>query len=192
MTHLDSDLTPSEETLTPDSEGLDFGEADAAGTDWEVTVTAMRDHIAELSAELDHLKDQNLRAVAEAQNVQRRLRQQMELDRKYAAEPLARELIPALDNLARSLAAAEKGASLEALLNGVRTVERQLLKALESAGVQRVSSVGQPFDPEIHEALATVETQEVPADTVTDELEAGYVLHDRLLRPARVRVSVEP
>jgi molecular chaperone GrpE len=192
MTHLDSDLTPSEETLTPDSEGYDEGDMDAAGTDWEVTVTAMRDHIAELSAELDHLKDQNLRAVAEAQNVQRRLRQQMELDRKYAAEPLARELIPALDNLARSLAAAEKGASLEALLNGVRTVERQLLKALEGVGVQRVSSVGQMFDPEIHEALATVETADLPADTVTDELEAGYVLHDRLLRPARVRVSVEP
>ncbi len=148
--------------------------------------------IAALQMELELQKDQMLRAMAEAQTIQRRLRTQMEQDRKYAAEPLARELVVALDNFTRSIKAAEAGASAEAILDGVRSIESQIRKALESVGVKKVESVGQVFNPEVHEAIVTHETDEHPDETVVDEIEAGYVIHDRVLRPARVRVSKQP
>lgn len=148
--------------------------------------------IAALQMELESQKDQMLRAMAEAQTIQRRLRTQMEQDRKYAAEPLARELVVALDNFTRSIKAAEAGASAEAILDGVRSIESQIRKALESVGVKKIESVGQVFNPEVHEAIVTHETDEHPDETVLDEIEAGYIIHDRVLRPARVRVSKQP
>lgn len=148
--------------------------------------------IAKLTAALEATKEEMLRQLAEAQNIQRRLRSQMEQDRKYAVESLVRDLVPVLDNFERSLNAAEGGASPEAVIDGIRAMQKSLVRVLEPVGLVRVSSVGEPFDPEKHEALATVETDDVPPDTVTDEIEPGYVLADRLIRPARVRVSKAP
>lgn len=148
--------------------------------------------IAILKEEVTRTKDDMLRQLAEAQNIQRRLRQQMEQDRKYAVEGLIRDLVPVMDNFERSLAAAEQGASPEAVIDGIRAMQKSLQRALEPVGLIRVESVGMPFDPEIHEALATVETTEVEPDIVTDEIEPGYVLADRVIRPARVRVSKAP
>lgn len=148
--------------------------------------------IAKLNAALEATKEEMLRQLAEAQNIQRRLRSQMEQDRKYAVESLVRDLVPVLDNFERSLNAAEGGASPEAVIDGIRAMQKSLVRVLEPVGLVRVSSVGEPFDPEKHEALATVETEDVPPDTVTDEIEPGYVLADRLIRPARVRVSKAP
>jgi molecular chaperone GrpE len=148
--------------------------------------------IAKLNAALEATKEEMLRQLAEAQNIQRRLRSQMEQDRKYAVESLVRDLVPVLDNFERSLNAAEGGASPEAVIDGIRAMQKSLIRVLEPVGLVRVSSVGEPFDPEKHEALATVETDDVPPDTVTDEIEPGYVLADRLIRPARVRVSKAP
>lgn len=148
--------------------------------------------IAELEAEVAGLRDQALRSVAEAQNVQKRARMQMDQERKFATEGLLRDLIPILDNFDRSLAAVEKGASLESVVGGLRTVDKQLRSVLERAGLKRVGSVGMAFDPAHHEAIVTHETEDHPEDTVLDEIEAGYVLHERVLRPARVRVSKRP
>lgn len=148
--------------------------------------------IAKLKDENDSLKDAMMRAMAEAQNIRRRTQEQMANDRKYATEGLVRELIPVLDNFGRTLAAVSSGASAEKIAEGVAQIEKQMLKALESANVVRIESVGQPFDPEKHEALVTVETDEYPDETVVDELEAGYMIHDRVVRPARVRVSKKP
>ncbi|ARU40868.1 nucleotide exchange factor GrpE [Armatimonadetes bacterium Uphvl-Ar1] len=148
--------------------------------------------IAKLNAALEATKEEMLRQLAEAQNIQRRLRSQIEQDRKYAVESLVRDLVPVLDNFERSLNAAEGGASPEAVIDGIRAMQKSLVRVLEPVGLVRVSSVGEPFDPEKHEALAMVETEDVPPDTVTDEIEPGYVLADRLIRPARVRVSKAP
>ena len=148
--------------------------------------------IARLADERDRLKDQLLRAMAEAQNVQRRLRQQAEEDRKYAAQPLVERLLPVLDSFERSLAAAEQGSSFEALLDGVKAVDRMLRQVLESAAVKRIPAVGIAYDPQFHEALLTHATDEHPEDTVTDEIEAGYTLHGRVVRPAKVRVAKKP
>ncbi|MBS1714523.1 MAG: nucleotide exchange factor GrpE [Armatimonadetes bacterium] len=170
----------------PSSETSEKAAADASSID-------PRDQaLADLAAERDRLKDQLLRAMAEAQNVQRRLRQQAEEDRKFAAQPLVERLLPVLDSFERSLAAAEKGSSYEALLDGVKAVDRMLRQVLESGAVKRIPSVGIPYDPEFHEALLTQPTDEHPEDTVTDEIEAGYTLHGRVVRPAKVRVAKKP
>ncbi len=152
-----------------------------------------RDHmIVILKDEVARTKDEMLRQLAEAQNIQRRLRQQMEQDRKYAIEGLVRELVPVLDNFDRSLAAADQGASPESVIDGIRAMQKSLHRALEPVGLVRVAAVGQVFDPEMHEALATVETTEIAPDMVTDEIEPGYMIADRVIRPARVRVSKAP
>lgn len=137
-------------------------------------------------------RDGLLYTLADAQNIVRRVRSQAEQDRKFAAEGMIREILPVLDGFERTLAMAAKGASVESLADGVRVLDKQLRKALEISGVARVTSLGAEFDPEIHEALATVENDELEADTVVDEIEAGYTMHDKVIRPARVRVTVKP
>jgi molecular chaperone GrpE len=148
--------------------------------------------IAELESERDALHDQMLRSMAEAQNVQRRLREQHRDDLKFASQPLVVSLLPVLDNLERSLAALQGGASPEKVLEGVQAIERQLRTALASAHVERIEAVGQPFDPTIHEALGTIETDEFPDGTVVAQSEPGYRFQGRVIRPARVQVAKKP
>lgn len=145
--------------------------------------------------EIEALKKERnelLYTLADAQNIVRRTRAQAEQDRKFAAEGLIREILPVLDGFERTMAMAAKGASVESLTDGVRVMEKQLRKALESAGVTRVAALGAAFDPEVHEALATVENEELDADTIVDEIEAGYTMHEKVIRAARVRVTVKP
>lgn len=189
-------MSENEGQTTPqDTPRVDVSEpqADALGDPESAETVDPRDIlIAGLKEELKRTSDDLLRQLAEAQNIQRRLKQQMDQDRKYAVEGLIRNLIPVLDNFDRSIAAAEQGASPEAVIDGIRAMHKSLQRALEPVGLIRITAVGLPFDPERHEALATVETGEVPPETVTDEIEPGYILADRVVRPARVRVSRAP
>ena len=159
--------TPVEETNKPDAKDLE---------------------IEALKKERNEL----LYTLADAQNIVRRTRAQAEQDRKFASEGLIREILPVLDGFERTMAMAAKGASVESLTDGVRVMEKQLRKALESSGVTRVAALGAAFDPEVHEALATVENEELDADTIVDEIEAGYTMHEKVIRAARVRVTVKP
>ncbi len=146
----------------------------------------------DIIAKLHNEKDQLLRAYAEQQNIARRLREQGELARKFAAEPLAKELLPVLDNFERTLKAAQDGASMESLIEGIKAIDRQFRKALESAGVNRIASLGAPFDPEVHEAAASLENPDYDDETVIEEISAGYTIHDRVIRAAQVVVSRKP
>ena len=101
-------------------------------------------------------------------------------------------MLPVLDNFERGLTSIEQGGTVESLIEGVKAIDRQLRAVLDSQKVQRITSLGQPFDPDQHEALATVESAEHEDGTVIDEIEAGYKLGDRVIRPARVRVSKKP
>ena len=148
--------------------------------------------IGELEHENLELKDQKLRAMAESQNTLRRFRAEAENQRKFAHEGIVRDLIPVLDNFDRTLAAIEKAATIEALTEGVKAIEKQLKKVIESHGVQRIDPQGEMFDPVMHEAVVTHASEEHPEDTILDVIEAGYVLHDRVIRPSRVRVSKKP
>ena len=146
-----------------------------------------------LQAENDSLRDRMLRALADAENTRRRAERAQREARQYAIADFARELLPVLDNLQRTVAAAERGApaSVEdaALIEGVRAIERLLRHTFEQSGIRRIEALGAPFDPSLHEAMMEEEADgEQPPGTITRVLEGGYTIHDRLLRPARVAV----
>jgi molecular chaperone GrpE len=148
---------------------------------------------APLQAENESLRDRMLRALADAENTRRRAERAQREARQYAIADFARELLPVLDNLQRTIAAAERraAASVEdaALIEGVRAVERLLRHTFEQSGIRRLETLGAPFDPSLHEAMMEEEDDGAqPPGTVTRVLEDGYTIHDRLLRPARVAV----
>ncbi len=149
--------------------------------------------IAELEAEVARLKDQALRALAEAENTRRRAQREIEDNNKYAISNFARELLPFADNLRRALdqltpeqRADEKFGQF---VTGIELIEREFLQTLDRQQVKRVDPLGQPFDHNLHQAVAQVEAADKPAGTVIQVLQSGYTLHGRLLRPAMVVVS---
>ncbi|MCW5937588.1 MAG: nucleotide exchange factor GrpE [Fimbriimonadaceae bacterium] len=178
------------ETPEPINEPISSQEGLTEGATSEIT--DLKRQVTALQSEKEALKDQLLRAMAEAQNVQRRIRAQAEEDKKFAVLPLVEMLLPVLDNLERTMRAAEQGASLEKLLEGVGAVDRQLRRALESASVNQIDAHGRQFDPEHHEALAELPSEEHNEGTVAEVLETGYTLHGRVVRPARVKVTTKP
>jgi len=150
--------------------------------------------IAELEAEVKSLKDQLLRTLAEAENSRRRARREAEDTAKYAVSGLAKDLLEAPDNLRRALenipAEGRQGDELlDRLASGVELVERDLQTILERHGIKRVDPLGQPFDHNLHQAVFEVPTRDYPPGTVAQVLAPGYVIHDRLLRPAMVGVA---
>jgi molecular chaperone GrpE len=134
-------------------------------------------------------QDRYIRLAADLQNLRRRAdRERVELQR-FGAEPLTLSLLPVLDNLQRALDAAPEG---DPLAEGLRQVIRQFEEALGAHGVRAVETVGRRFDPAHHEAVLTESNQELEEDMVTAELRPGYRMHERVLRPAQVRVSRRP
>jgi len=140
----------------------------------------------ELRGALAELDGRYRRLAADFENFRRRSVQEAQDRTRYGAEQLALALLPVLDNLQRAQAHAPEG---DPLLDGLRLVTRQFEDALHSAGVTPIDAEGQPFDPALHEAIGGEESAEVEHDTVLDVLQPGYRLHDRVLRPALVRVA---
>jgi molecular chaperone GrpE len=148
----------------------------------------------EAQGEAARLKDQLLRALAEMENMRRRGERDREETAKYAVTGFAREMLSVADNLRRALEniSAETRAtdeSLNALATGVEATERELQAILERFGVRRIDPLGQPFDPHFHQAIAEVPGTGRPPGTVAQVMRSGYVIHDRLLRPAMVMVA---
>jgi molecular chaperone GrpE len=150
--------------------------------------------VIELEAEVAKLKDQVLRALAEAENTRRRTQRELEENSKYAVSNLARDMLPMADNLRRALDGipAEVRAGDEKLNQfaaGIELVERELLATLERYQIKRVDPLGQPFDHNLHQAVMQVEAADKPAGTVVQVLQSGFTIHGRLLRPAMVVVA---
>ncbi len=150
--------------------------------------------IAELEAEVESLRDKALRAMAEVENTRRRAQRDKDDAFKYAITGFAREMLTVADNLHRAIAsvdaeARESDGPLKVLLEGVEMTERAMLAAFERAAIRRIEATGRRFDHNLHEAMFEAEDPSQPAGTVLQELEAGYLLNDRLLRPAKVMVS---
>ncbi|MBI1775086.1 MAG: nucleotide exchange factor GrpE [Proteobacteria bacterium] len=149
---------------------------------------------AALDAEIAKLKDQLLRALAEAENVRRRAERERDEAKRFGAVGLARDVLAVADNLRRALELVPPGVRkenevLDALLVGIEGTERQLLSAFDMHAIKRVEPVGEPFDYNLHQAMFEVENSGKPAGTVVQVLQPGYVLHDRLLRAAMVGVA---
>jgi molecular chaperone GrpE len=129
---------------------------------------------------------------AEFENYQKRNAREREQERKYVFAPLARDLLPALDNLERALDAAHQAGDEGPLVKGVELVQKQLLEVLRKHGVTPMATEpGTPFDPDRHDAVMQQPSAEHPAGSVVQVLQAGYLLHDRVLRPASVIVAAK-
>lgn len=139
------------------------------------------------------LRDRLLRALADAENTRRQASRTAGDARRFALADFARELLIVVDNLERTIDAADAQAPLTsenaALIEGVQATLRVLLRTLERFGVRRISALGERFDPNLHEAVMQVDDSAEQPGTVTQVVEQGYTIHDRLLRPARVVVS---
>jgi molecular chaperone GrpE len=146
-----------------------------------------------LESELADTKDRLLRALAETENVRRRLQRERDDAQKYAMTNFAKDLLSAVDNLRRALDAMPENevtdGKTRSLRDGVAATERELLAAFERHGLRRIDPKGERFDHNFHQAIFEAERLDVPAGTIVEVLQPGYVLHDRLLRPAMVGVA---
>jgi molecular chaperone GrpE len=129
------------------------------------------------------------RTQADFENYQKRNAREREQERRYAHAELAKDLLTVLDNLERATAAAEQAEEKGPLVQGVTMVLNQLLDLLRRHGIKPINALGQPFDPNLHQAVMQQKTNDVAPNTVTQVLEQGFTIHDRVLRPARVVVS---
>ncbi|MFP4452415.1 MAG: nucleotide exchange factor GrpE [Desulfosalsimonas sp.] len=154
-------------------------------------IEQLRQEVSSAKAEAAETYDRLLRHSAEFENYKKRVQRQMENHKKYANEELIKDLLTVVDNLERALnAAGEPKAETDACMaEGIEMTLNEILKILKKHDVTPVEAVGQPFDPTYHEAIMQEETDEHPENTVIGEMQKGYLLHDRLIRPAMVVVS---
>ncbi len=163
-------------------------------TDMSAADANQADAGASLEKEVAELKDKLLRALAEAENIRRRGEREREDTAKYAMSGFARDMLPVADNLGRALAALGpevrgKDPSLDSLIAGIELTDRELTAVFERHGMRRVNPLGEKFDHNFHQAMMEVDDPTKPSGTVVQVLQTGYVLRDRLLRPAMVAVS---
>ena len=148
-----------------------------------------------LKAEVESLKDQRLRALAEAENIRRRAEKEKADASQYAVTKFARDMLGIADNFARALAAvpadvrAVADPQVKAVLDGVEATDRQLLQTLERYGVKAVDTSDGKFDPNLHQAIAEVPGNGKPAGSIVDVVQSGFTIGERLLRPAMVTVA---
>ncbi|MFC6439692.1 nucleotide exchange factor GrpE [Bowmanella sp. JS7-9] len=163
-------------------------------------LTVEQAQIAELTealnaaeAKLAEQKDSVLRALADAENTKRRAEGEVDKARKFALEKFAGELLPVLDNLERAIAAGNPDDdAVKPLLEGVELTLKTFISAIGKFNVETVDPQGQPFNPELHQAMSMVENGDVAPNTVIAVMQKGYTLNGRLLRPAMVMVSRAP
>jgi molecular chaperone GrpE len=141
------------------------------------------------SDELQALQDKHLRLAAEFENYKRLAQRDQREYSRFANEQLLKELLPVVDNLERAIQSAKVSRDNDTVIQGVQLTLKQFLETLGKFGVRQISSVGQPFDPSRHQAVTRIESKDVPENTVVEEYQKGYLLHERVLRPAMVAVA---
>jgi len=185
----------SDENKTPEEQPADVTpETEAAAGQVEAEDAGM-DPLEALQTENAELKDRALRTMAEMENLRRRTEKEIKDARQYAVSGFARDMLTVSDNLRRALEALPEDdrknadAGVASLIEGVEMIERDLLNQLEKNGVKKLNPEGQKFDPNFHQAMFEVPNTEVPNNTVVQVVQAGYVIGERVLRPAMVGVS---
>ena len=198
-----SEAAPDAAAINADELQVDTNNAESADAEPENVAPAETsrvdagqgaDPLAAMTAERDALNDQPLRALADTENMRRRSEREADTARKYGHTQFARDLVGAIDNLARALASAPEDKSLldesvQSLLTGIELSWTEIQSAIEKHGVRRINPVGEKFDYNFHQAMFEVPTNDQPPGMVLEVVQHGYALHDRLLRPAMVGVS---
>ena len=167
-------------------------ESVSGGETSEQAVERLTRELAAKSVEAEQNYDRFLRERAEFENYKKRAQRERAEAQRFAAEQLVRDLLPVIDNLERAVEHAESGGNGQPLVEGVRLVLKSALDVLERHGVTRVEAAGKQFDPAFHEAILQVPDAERQPNEVVAQFQAGYLLNDRLLRPAQVSVSSAP
>ena len=178
---------PNDDQLNRESSEADQAEIRSEGEHLETQLETAK-------AKARENYDRLLRVTAEFENYKKRSRREMEDFRRFANESLIKEILPIVDNLERALSVEQTGSetAVEGLKEGVRMTLEALTDTLKRFGVTPLESEGQPFDPNLHQAVSQEETEDYPDGTVSKELQKGYKLNDRLLRPSMVIVSKTP
>jgi molecular chaperone GrpE len=164
----------------------------AAATAVMEDLDALRARAEKAERDRDELRDLARQTRADFENYQKRFQRDLAQERRFAHTELAAELLPALDNLDRATAAAKQAGETGPLVQGVGMVQSQILDALRRHGITRIEAQGQPFDPNLHQAVMQQPSKAAPPGTVLQVLEPGYMIHERVLRPARVVVTAAP
>ena len=161
----------------------------ASGPDGSVAAASLNEQLEAALSERDVNYERFLRSQAEFDNYRKRAQREADEDRRFAVLPIVRDVLPALDNLRRAVDAARPVAEAANLVHGIDLVLQQVEQTLVKYGMTPIPSVGEAFDPHLHEALTQMPSAEHPPMTVLQELERGYKLHDRVVRPSKVIVS---
>lgn len=184
--------------MTQDHTGVDKEEQDTEASEEEVEILDAEEDVsneAEQPSELEALKkekdetyDRYLRIQAEYDNYKRRTEKEKASERKYKSFDLANDIIPVLDNFERALQV-EVNESNKGMVDGVKMVYNQLIEALQSHGVEAMDVEGKPFDPNLHHAVVQADEADVESEIIVEELQKGYLLKDKVIRPAMVKVN---
>jgi molecular chaperone GrpE len=166
-------------------------QTDDARGDSEIARASAQIEIDRLTAELAAASDRQLRAQAEAENVRKRMRREMDDVLRYAALPVLKDMLAVLDDIDRALAAAQNSSD-QALVQGITLLRTRMLEALERHGCCRIEAEGAEFDPAQHEAMMMQPSADQPPSTVLHVAQPGYTLHERVIRPAKVIVAKSP
>jgi len=173
-----------EEPVTADANAGDTAETGA-----EAIAEEQEDPVKALAAERDDFRDKFLRARADIENLRKRAAREMHDARRFGIVPFALAILQVRDNLERTLAACTDTEAHQTLVDGLKLVREQFDKILADFSIKPIEARGKPFDPHLHEAMIMETTGDVPPNTVVEELQTGFLLHDRLIRPSKVKVA---
>ena len=186
MTATDDPKPPTSRPRPAEEEGGEGAES------LDQAIERLSGELAQQAEEAARNRDLYLRERAELENFKKRMQREKSEALRFAIEPLARDLLPVIDNLERALDHAEAGGNGRPLVEGVRLVLKRALEVLERHGIKRIDAAGGPFDPLQHEAVMQVPDARREPNQIVEQFEPGYSLHDRLIRAARVSVSTKP
>lgn len=155
----------------------------------EEEMALMQRELEEARSQTESAIDKMMRLAADFDNYKKRSAKEYENIRKFAAENLIKELLPIVDNFERAIESASESKDFDSFIEGVKLILNQMINLLEKEGVIRIKAVGEVFDPNVHEAVLHINSDDYPENVVTQELQKGYILRDRVIRPAMVAVS---
>ncbi|MBQ6334186.1 MAG: nucleotide exchange factor GrpE [Erysipelotrichaceae bacterium] len=181
---------PEQEEVKQEAETLEEEVAEELPEEEEEIVEDLNEEaeVDRLMKEVDRLKNEYARAYADTENLKKRLMAEAELSRKYRIQSFAKEVLPVIDNLERALAT-EVHESDEGFKKGIQMTYDQLLNALKNEGVEVIDCLNKPFDPNLQQAIMQEKKEDVESGIVIEVLQKGYLLKDRILRPAMVKIS---
>ena len=175
-----------EKEIEEESSEAEPEEKEAPGEEKDLTPDQ---EMARMQQEVEQANDMMLRLAAELDNYKKRVGKERESLIRYAAQDVLQELIPVLDNFERAIESADKSKDFVSFLEGVKMIYKNMYDVMGRKGLVRIDAVGETFDPNIHEAVMQVTSEEHPENVVVEELQKGYMLHDRVIRPSMVVVS---